>query len=381
MVWPRMGAKRSLIHPEWAESCDTKLDLASRIESWLRTYSARCERHLLKLTYWCPGCQHGMCTACNDAESRTQCPRCTEPIPQLPNGLQHSDSSSSFGAPCLNLHALGEQWIEEVTDVDFVRTNTEGHLEGEHLKFEAHIRGWKAGTRERRCQHLLQKPDHNLRKALLNATWKDILLVPQAWYPDHTPKYETQGWWYVPAEEVLGRTCKSCNAFRALADFTGNKRKKTVPGICFGCKSEDDPASTRRGSGSSKMGPRKRIALISEDSTLRRSARAQGLERVNYHEGAESDTRSDSDDDGSDKQLSYGLKLRAADPRYIIRGDDKDRGDMLLTLAQVRAYTQEATVRGGVSDGLANHSRNGFLSDRRAERNPLSQGCKGRERQ
>ncbi len=183
---------------------------------------------------------------------------------------------------------------------------------------------------------LVEKPDHNLRKALLNATWKDILLVPQAWYPDHTPKYETQGWWYVPAEEVRGRTCKSCHAFRALADFTGNKRKKTVPGICFGCKSEDDLASTQRGSGSSKMGPQKRIALISEDSTLRRSARAQGLERVNYHECAESETRSDSDDDGSDEQLSYGLKLRAADPRYITRGDDKDRGDMLLTLAQVR---------------------------------------------
>ena len=98
---------------------------------------------------------------------------------------------------------------------------------------------------------------------------------------------ETQGWWYVPAEEVLGRTCKSCHAFRALEDFTGNKRKKTVPGICLGCKTEDYLASTQRGSGSEKMGPRKRIALISEDSTLRRSARAQGLERVNYHEGAE----------------------------------------------------------------------------------------------
>ncbi len=118
MVWPRMGAKRSLAHPEWAESCDTKLDLVSRIESWLRTCSARCERHLLKLTYLCPGCQRGMCTACNDAESRTQCQRCTEPIPQIPNGHQHSESSSSFGAPCLNLHALGEQWIEEVTDVE-----------------------------------------------------------------------------------------------------------------------------------------------------------------------------------------------------------------------------------------------------------------------
>ena len=215
------------------------------------------------------------------------------------------------------------------------------HLEGEHLKFKAHIRGWKAGTRERRCQHLLKKPDHNLRKALLNATWKDILLVPHAWYPDHTPKYETKGWWYVPAEEVLGRTCKSCNAFRALADFTGNKRKKTVPGICFRCKSEDYRASTRRGSGSSKIGPRKRIALISEGSTLRRSARAQGLERVNYHECVESETRSDSDDDRSDEQLSYGLKLRAADPRYITRGDDKDRGDMLLTLVQVRELILE----------------------------------------
>ena len=98
-------------------------------------------------------------------------------------------------------------------------------------------------------------------------------------------------------EEVLGRTCRSCHAFRALEDFTGNKRKKTVPGICIGCKTEDDLASTQRGSGSANMGPRKRIALISEDSTLRRSARAQGLERVSYHEGAESDTRSDSDDD------------------------------------------------------------------------------------
>ena len=76
-------------------------------------------------------------------------------------------------------------------------------------------------------------------------------------------------------------------------------------------------------------------------STLRRSARAQGLERVNYHECVESETRSDSDDDRSDEQLSYGLKLRAADPRYITRGDDKDRGDMLLTLVQVRELILE----------------------------------------
>jgi hypothetical protein len=57
---------------------------------------------------------------------------------------------------------------------------------------------------------------------------------------------------------------------------------------------------------------------------------------MNYHECAESETRSDSDDDGNDSLLSYGLKLRAADPRYITHGDDRDRGDILLTLAQVR---------------------------------------------
>ena len=74
------------------------------------------------------------------------------------------------------------------TDVDIVRTTTEEHLEGKHLKFKAYIRGWKARTRERRCQNLLEKPEHNLRKALLSPPWKDVLLVPQAWYPEHTPK-------------------------------------------------------------------------------------------------------------------------------------------------------------------------------------------------
>jgi hypothetical protein len=70
-VWPRVGTKRPQT-PEWAESCDTKMDLVTKIESWLRTNSARCERHLIKLEYVCPGCQHGMCTICNDIESRTQ---------------------------------------------------------------------------------------------------------------------------------------------------------------------------------------------------------------------------------------------------------------------------------------------------------------------
>ena len=137
----------------------------------------------------------------------------------MPNGHRHSEQNNSLGTQCLNLHALGEQWIEEVTDVDIVQTTPEECLEGEHLKFKAHIRGWKTVTRERRCQ---------------------MLLVPQAWYPEHTPKYETHGWWYVPADAVLGRTCKSCNASCELKDFTGKKRQKTVPAICYKCKLAED---------------------------------------------------------------------------------------------------------------------------------------------
>ena len=130
---------------------------------------------------------------------------------------------------------LGEQWIEEVTDVEIVQTPQEECLEGEHLKFEAHIRGWKTETRKERCQQPLDKSDYNLRQALLRPLWKDILLIPQAWYPEHKPKYETQGWRYAPSEEVLGRECKSCSVFYELAGFAGTKRRKESLGQCRKC--------------------------------------------------------------------------------------------------------------------------------------------------
>ena len=97
-----------------------------------------------------------------------------------------------------------------------------------------------------------------------------------------------------------------------------------------------DRTDTPSGSEQKQNAPRKRAALTLDGSTLRRSERVQGHERVDYHEYFESEIRSDSDDDGSDEQLFYGLKMRAADPRYITHGDDGNRGDILLTLAEVR---------------------------------------------
>jgi hypothetical protein len=184
-------------------------------------------------------------------------------------------------------------------------------------------------VRKERCNSLLAKADHNLRQALLGARWKDVLLVPQEWYPEYTPRYETKRWWYVPAEAVLGRACKSCNAFCELADFVGAKRQRTVSVICYKCNLEENRTDT--------PGGYKRAALTLDGGSFRRSDRVQGRGRVDYQEDSlESETQNDSDDNGSNKQLSYGLKLRAADPRYITNGDDSNRGDMLLTMAQVR---------------------------------------------
>jgi len=147
--------------------------------------------------------------------------RCMEPFPQVPHGHPQQAHSSARTTQCLNIHALGEQRIEEVTHVEIVQTPQEECLEGEHLKplFKAHIRGWKTEIRKELCQQLLDKSDHNLRRALLRPLWKDVLLIPQAWYPEHKPRYETQGWWYVPAKEILGRECKSCRAFHELAEY------------------------------------------------------------------------------------------------------------------------------------------------------------------
>ena len=63
VVWPRECSGRAQIHPDWTISCGTKMDLIQEIESWVRMNSARRERHLIKLGYCCPECQHGLCTA------------------------------------------------------------------------------------------------------------------------------------------------------------------------------------------------------------------------------------------------------------------------------------------------------------------------------
>jgi hypothetical protein len=226
MVWPKACAGWPQTQHSWKSEGATKLELLSEIETKLRKCGARCQQHLIRLGYYCPHCQHGSCTVCNDKEGRIQCPRCQTPFPHMTPVHRQQVRTHAYAPPCLNLHALGEQWIGEVSDVDIVQNPQEDSHEGDQLIFKAHIRGWETDVRQIRCQSLKGKSDLALRQALLKPGWKDILLIPQHWYPADSPKFETEGWWYAPAEEVLGRTCKSCRTFYEIENSTGAKRSR-----------------------------------------------------------------------------------------------------------------------------------------------------------
>jgi hypothetical protein len=242
MVWPRACAGWPQTQHSWKNEGATKLELLSEIETELRKGGARCQQHLTRLGYYCPHCHHGACTVCNDKEGRIQCPRCQTPFPHMTPVHQQQVRTHAYAPPCLNLHALGEQWIGEVSDVDIVQNPQEDSHEGDQLIFKAHIRGWETEVWQIRCQSLKGKSDLALHQALLRPGWKDILLIPQHWYPADLPKFETEGWWYAPAEEVLGRTCKSCRTFYEIENSAGAKRSRRSNVRCPKCQFENDQA-------------------------------------------------------------------------------------------------------------------------------------------
>jgi rubrerythrin len=137
MVWPRACAGWPQTQQSWKSEGATKLELLSEIETELRKGGARCQQHLTRLGYYCPHCQHGSCTVCNDKEGRIQCPRCQTPFPHMTPVHRQQVRTHAYAPPCLNLHALGDQWIGEVSDVDIVQNPQEDSHEGDQLIFKA----------------------------------------------------------------------------------------------------------------------------------------------------------------------------------------------------------------------------------------------------
>jgi hypothetical protein len=219
-----------------------------------------------------------------------------------------------------------------------VRVSGRAQNEGEHLEFRAHITGWEMEAKKSRCDKLMPKSDSNLRRELLEK--EDVLLIPHYWYPEHTPLDETPGWWYVPTEEILGRVCKKCNAFdddRVLSEFTSKERGRKNKARCRKCKPEGSHGGGRSGvkrarTSESEEQMRGRGRHHQEHQCSEQRTR-QKRPLVNYTDDMRSDDSSDSEGsrDGEQGQLSQfqkslGIKMCAADPRYITHEGDSDRG-------------------------------------------------------
>jgi hypothetical protein len=84
-----------------------------------------------------------------------------------------------------------------------------------------------------------------LRAELLEARQKDVLLIPRKWYPEDMPIDSTQGWWYAPAEAIIGRLCKRCNTFCEQAGFTSKEWSMVNKASCRKCQPEKRKCTTR----------------------------------------------------------------------------------------------------------------------------------------
>ncbi len=83
-------------------------------------------------------------------------PEMSEPFPHMNPEHRQQVRAHACAPPCLNMHALGEQLIGEVSDVDTVQPPQEDSHEGDQLIFKAHIRGWETDVRRTRCQYLMK---------------------------------------------------------------------------------------------------------------------------------------------------------------------------------------------------------------------------------
>ena len=84
----------------------------------------------------------------------------------------------------VNMHKLGESFVEKVNDVRR-RATVDGKAAapGESLEFLAHIRGWQSEARRQRRDQLLQLGSIGLRVALEGVAGEDIFFTPKCTSP------------------------------------------------------------------------------------------------------------------------------------------------------------------------------------------------------
>jgi hypothetical protein len=58
-----------------------------------------------------PRCQNRL-TTCNEVNGLTECPLCHEAFPRMEKEQSNPVQGSSSRVTCVNMHLVGEQWIE-----------------------------------------------------------------------------------------------------------------------------------------------------------------------------------------------------------------------------------------------------------------------------
>ena len=80
----------------------------------------------------------------------------------------------------VNMHRLGESFVEKVTDVRRrVTVDGKAAAPGESLEFLALIQGWQSEARRERREQLLRLNDIGLKVALEHAKVKDVFFIPE----------------------------------------------------------------------------------------------------------------------------------------------------------------------------------------------------------
>jgi hypothetical protein len=145
----------------------TLTDQLQLVVTCLRVMEIRCVRCQVRQAGSCRHSHLGWCTHCK--QEREECDVCSVPITlTATSGVAGAKSYAqrlqakgmkSAEMVSVNMHKLGESFVEKVSDVR-TRATVDGRAAapGESLEFLAHVRGWQSEARRQRRDKLVRIP-------------------------------------------------------------------------------------------------------------------------------------------------------------------------------------------------------------------------------
>ena len=321
------------------ELTGTRDDQRQLVVSYLGAMEVGCVGCQVRYRGTCQQCQLRWCTLCQ--QNREECDVCGIPL-MLTADREASGAKTSTQRPAkrprdtevmtVNMHRLGESFVERVTDVRR-RVTVDGKVTapGESMEFLALIQGWQSEARRERRERLLKLNDIGLRMALEHATVKDVFFIPEVHFAEEKPMLaDDDGWWYQVRSVIWCRTCGKCKVRKERGGFTHEEWGKRRPAICIAC---DGTKGVTRVSSEKTKRIHSRVKHTSNPPARRpRAAQGRGV--------AIKDVTSGSEDDEVEEvewgKCMYGVRMTPAHPWYVGRGDDKCGGEVVYSIKDIR---------------------------------------------